>query len=392
MTVGKSVSKITNTEDFGRNARGEIIPLRVTNIHDFVKLGRANSDRQSLESLEFLIRSQAMLHHSYYAGDPTSLERAIRDRVNTFRGFIIQREDTNASVGYAVYYPMIDKDGKRAAYCEDFFIVESYRGYGVAKVLFNELAKRTLADDLEYLQWSTDKRNAPVHSYVQKVLGATRPGITTLSADNALDPVFVDSLKLPPEYDRGYTTRPITSNDLYRIEQLGFDADVIRRNGDLDFKGFITFADSNPHDPIAVTTGWKNLSTFQLKEGIMLEHPRIAKGHNTGAVLTSILDAARKHCKNKYTRLRWHIDENSNDDVGRILKNVYKMTPDTMINSPDSELIVYTLRNGELNDLANQKPLMAMTIPAGSPIGQRRPTVNDNARQRVRGMPQPGQK
>lgn len=323
-----------------------------TNIHDFVQIGEGQSNFQHLRKLDILIGSQANLHRAHYTGDTTRLEQAISKRQNTIRGFILHTAD-DRMVGYAIYYPMIDSEGKRAAYCEDFFITEGYRGKGVAKILFAQLAKSVSDDGADYLQWSTDGRNEPVHGYVSSI-GAIKTDIATLSCDLLLDDRHLKALSAADALNNAnYLTRPIETHDVDRVRKLGFSRDLIQATGDHDFRGFITFRADDLNTPVAVTPGWTQLSTFQLTEGLTLESPTIAPGVQNRSILLSIAKAAKKKAKAlDAKRLRWHISGDRQDIVS-VLSGEFKAETDSMLGTPESAFVTYILRNGKLRALAD---------------------------------------
>ena len=218
--------------------------IRTYDIHD-IRRGKCPIN---LGTLAFLIQSQASLHRASAVFDVNKLDELLQRQSNQMRGFVLCT-DKNDPVAYAIYYPMIDHKGERIAYCEDFFIVESFRGYGAAGILFHELATRTMKEDATALQWATDGRNAPVQNYVQK-LGAVHPHIVTISANKLLTTPDVVS-KLKPEWDkRSFITIEHTDVDLHKPFNL---PNIVRKTGDMSFRGFATFEKGKMHDPVALT-------------------------------------------------------------------------------------------------------------------------------------------
>lgn len=348
------------------------IKIETYSIHDI--LDENGNCPVKLGNLQHLIHCQADLHMAQSIDDQARLKDLLKSRANTLRGFVLHG-DTAGPIAYLVYYPMIDSKGARVAYCEDFYIAESFRGRGTAKILFHELAKRTLADNFEYIQWATDRRNVPVHDFVQKKLGAKQPGIITISANALLSEK--DAL-LNQWTRKEYVTRPLRGSDVNLPEKLGLSPNIIRNTGDLDFRGFVTF-EKGKQQPVAITPGWIHLSTFQLKEGLHLEQPVFLAANNKEGlsvneegILSSIVDASRKLAKGSQLEyFRWHI----NDDCASmksLLQDQLGLQRDSMLKGqPETELIVYTLSNGALKALSEATPDRTLRIPVAAPIGVR---------------------
>ena len=214
----------------------------------------------------------------------------------------------------------------------------SFRGFGVGRLLFHELAKRTIEENSEYLQWATDRRNGPVQAFVER-MGAVHPDIITLAASSLLaDTSPLASSMKAAWTNSNYVTRPITRNDLQAVLKVNLSPDLIRQTGDLDFQGFITF-EKGTKKPVAVTPGWTYLSTFQLKEGLHLEDPAFVGGigdHVKEAVVLSVINEAKSFMgKSKHLHyLRWHVTED-NEFMGNLLRNKAKLPCDSMNGTPE---------------------------------------------------------
>ncbi len=322
----------------------------------------------TLVGLQRLIHAQAALHRAHADEDLDGLKSMLKSRGSTLRGFVLHAAGVGP-VAYAVYFPMIDGQGERVAYCEDFFINEAFRGHGVANILFHQLAKKVMDEGAEKLQWATDKRNGPVHTFVQGKLGATHPDIITIAANELLDETKPASLRLTEAWNgKEYKTRLLTPEDSNLVRELGISPNIIRLTGDLSFRGFVTTLRNKP-DPVAITPGWTHLSTFRLKEGIHLEQPVFANGHPTSKIVASVAQAARQHVqRNRLDYFRWHIKE-SEGPMRAILHDQLQLPIDSMLGNPESELIVYNLTNGALRKLATEVPDHVLHISTASPIG-----------------------
>jgi len=348
---------------FSQNTGDRQIHIETYSIHDILR--GDNNCPVTLNTLQFLVQSQASLHMASAKDDPERMKMLLKSKGNTLRGFVLYAKDLGPAA-YAIYYPMIDSKGARVAYCEDFFIVESYRGHGVSKILFHELAKRTMQDNAEYLQWATDRRNIPVHNYVQQRLGAKHPNIITISANKLL------AAKPRIDWDsKDLATRPLKVSDVDLPGRLNLSPNIIRNTGDLPFKGFVTFDRSRPNEPLAITPGWIHFSTFQLKEGLHLEQPIFANGVDKQNIISSVIQASRKHASaNRLSHFRWHVEDDH--DLRDILQKKLDLAVDSMIGTPESELIVYTLTNGNLNALAENIPSRILNISPDTPIGMQK--------------------
>jgi GNAT superfamily N-acetyltransferase len=370
-----------SSNEIERVANDRLLHVKTYNIQDIVKNDPDCPVR--MDTLKHLIRSQASLHMAQVNEDSSNrLNSVLRDRNNTIRGFVLYAEGAGP-VAYAIYYPMIDGQGSRVAYCEDFFIVESFRGYGVANILFHELAKRTRDDNAEYLQWATDKRNTPVQTFVEKKLGAdTPPQVVTISANNLLNKenksrerlaIAFETAATAEGADPKYAVRPITRKDLGLIEDSGFSPNIIRNTGDLPFLGYIITKRANPLEAKAIVPGWIHFSTFQVKEGIHLENPffvGIESEEEKTRIISAVIDTA---CKNKLgsNHLRWHVNTDNYFMID-LLQNKLDLAKDSMLGTPESELVVYTLSNGNLQKLAETTPNRTLVISATVPIGTKR--------------------
>lgn len=354
------------------DASARVINIKTYNIHDIL-----SGDPEcpvTIGTLQFLIRSQAALHMAHAKENQGKLKELLKKRGNTLRGFVLYA-DQIGPVAYAIYYPMIDNKGARVAYCEDFFIVESYRKYGIAKILFHELAQRTMQDNAEYLQWATDARNTPVIGFIENKLGAKHPDVITISATELLEnnsTAARNHSALTKSWDsKELVTRPLKAEDVNLPERLGLSPNIIRNTGDLPFKGFVTYEKSKPNAPLAITPGWTHFSTFQLREGLHLEQPvfTVEKDADKKQIVHSIITAAKKYAEaSRYAYFRWHISE-SEPTMHSILTEDLGLHKDSMLGNNASELTVYSLTNGALNKLASTNPDRTIRISTADPIG-----------------------
>lgn len=371
--------KFTEASSTGSNDTGigsDSYNYTLVDLHDIV------SDREKRELLlpvlDKIISSQANLHFAEYFGDKEQLQQNIEMRGNTFRGFLVYAK-SRLPIAYAVYYPMIDSEGKRAAYCEDAHVVENFRSHGVAKIVFQELAKRILEEGCEYLQWATDRRNIPFQKFAEKI-GAKHTDIITLLGDSLLKSADLEENQLKKGWAKGnFVTREIKPNDVNLMKGLNVEPNIIRNTGDMTFKGFITFKKNDLKTPVAITPGWQHLSTFKVMPGIYLEHPTFAKhlsktekSQAIFSMVSFMQEYATSHEK-PMEYLRWHVNS-KDEELKEILQGKLKLPVDCML-GPDifeSEMLVYKLSNGSLQKLKEDAEMNSdqiLHIPRGTPIG-----------------------
>ncbi len=343
-------------DDFSNSANGsDSYHYYMADLHDIVT--DPEKRKKLLPALESLIRAQANFHQVEYFGDLETLEESIWKRGNTFRGFLVYAQD-RMPIAYAVYYPMIDSQGRRAAYCEDAYVAESFRRTNLFDIVMAELAKRITEEGCDYLQWSTDRRNDRFKT-ISRSIGATRPDIVTLAGD---DIIKTDKNTLKNAWaQNNYISRLINPSDINLLKSLNMDPNLIRNNGDIDFKGFITFHQSDLRKPVAITPGWEHLSTFRVTPGIYLENPTFqdnATRNQKAQILYSVVLEAQKYTadeERKLEYLKWHINRND-VDLMSILNEDMSLPVDCMKGPGrlDSEMIVHTLSNGNLQKLCDK--------------------------------------
>lgn len=350
--------------------------LTVHDIHSLLFHTGKEIPPVSLNSLNTLIAAQANLHTSSYSGSPEELSKVLKNKNNTLNGFVVFWG--NVPVAYSIYYPMLNAERGRGMYIEDFFISQSFRRHGLGRLVFHELAKRATDDSATYMQWSTDKRNHPVHSYVKGVHGARATGIMDINASSIIHNKSDQTQDCPLEALRkgwvgaNYVTRPIQANDGQFLQQLGMSRSLFRGTGDFSFRGFLTL-DKAQRVPLAVTLGWWHLSTFKLEKGLCLEHPVIdpAVSDDKG-ILISVADCVRRLCEkgNNYKHVLWHVDSNDKRMLGLMIDE-FGFQPESMMGTSDSEFVVYEINNGTLKSLAEKDPMpnRDLVSPISSPIG-----------------------
>lgn len=348
-----------------------LINMRITSIHEFVRLSSATERDLRLNTLSHLIHSQADMHESLSFTNAQKLGSAIEKRAHLFRGFVVHSEEGRPAA-YCVYYPMLDHTGKRAAYCEDIFIVEAWRGYGIFNVVLNELAKRTLREGLEYVQWSTDTRNNDFLAASHKK-GIQRADIEKYECPALMNAELCNAFaNASPDPQKRYIAQPIEKNHLYDLETLGVPPELLTMTGEMDFRGFIVLDKENRSKPVAIAPGWIRMSTFRLNEHIVLEGIKVIDDHNLHDIVLSIGEAARK---TRYESLLWHVVPKRDVLLESVLTNSFDAHYESMQGTPESKMLTHILAQPELNALAQLKVNMTVAKRADSPIGARRQPV-----------------
>lgn len=77
-------------------------------------------------------------------------------------------EEEGEPVGFALFFHNYSTFlGKAGIYLEDFFVLESYRGKGYGKALFQEVARIATERDCERMEWSCLDWNEPSIQFYQ---------------------------------------------------------------------------------------------------------------------------------------------------------------------------------------------------------------------------------
>lgn len=370
------MSSVLSTDLDEKENKSLSYAFRIVDLHDLTDV---NYRQKLLPILDYFIRSQAALHHAEYLGNVTSLEDNIQRRGNTFRGIVIYSKE-QLPVAYAVYYPMVNGLGERGNYIEDAYVAESFRGHKVMESVYHELAKRCVDEGAQFLQWSTDRRNAPFHGFSKK-MGAYQAGISTLVADELLDENYTPPIDLKAAWEQTqFVSVPVVGNHVNKMKALGVTPDIIRKTGDIDFKGFITFRANDMTTPIAVTPGWPHMSTFKQKHGLYLEQtkfpaPDLLNDDEKHAIILSAAKAARDYAaQNDFSYFKWHVMDNQDTQMD-LLRDQMGFSVDTMVDTKESEMVVYTLTNGKLMALAAEEDRTTLLLPVNGHIGARPPAA-----------------
>ncbi|KAH9839121.1 acyl-CoA N-acyltransferase [Rhodofomes roseus] len=93
---------------------------------------------------------------------------------HTLLAFAGTPESPGNAIGMAMYFFNYSTwTGRPGLYLEDLFVDESYRGKGVGKAFFAELAKVAQEKNCARLDWSVLKWNQPSIDFYEKKLSAT---------------------------------------------------------------------------------------------------------------------------------------------------------------------------------------------------------------------------
>jgi len=92
----------------------------------------------------------------------------------TLLAFAGTPESPGTAIGMAMYFFNYSTwTGRPGLYLEDLFVDETYRGKGVGKALFAELAKVAQEKNCARMDWSVLKWNQPSIDFYEKKLAAT---------------------------------------------------------------------------------------------------------------------------------------------------------------------------------------------------------------------------
>lgn len=337
--------------------------FRTLDLHDIVSdpLNRS----RLLPTLDHFIWSQAALHHAEYQGTQASLADNLERRGNTLRGVLIYSKD-KLPIAYSVYYPMVNGKGERGNYIEDAFVAEAFRGHGVMPIVFHELAKRCVDEGAQFLQWSTDKRNHPFQRLAAR-MGAFPAKVSTIVVTNMLSSDFAPEAGLQNAWNQAkFVTVPIVGSHVNIMKSIGITPDIIRKTGDIDFRGFVTFRAEDMTKPVAVTPGWPHMSTFRQQHGLYLEEPMFRddlSAEDRDVVVLSCARAAQTYAhEHNYTYFKWHLTKG--ESASNLIRERMGFEVDTMVDTPESEMEVYTLENGKLIALSQAQHTNVVHIPA----------------------------
>ncbi|MCI7767753.1 MAG: GNAT family N-acetyltransferase [Oscillospiraceae bacterium] len=113
---------------------------------------------------------------------PESVARMMTEE-NGLRGVIAEAE--GRAVGMAVFslYKLATFSGKRVLYIEDIFVEEAQRGYGIGKMLFDEIIRTAKSLECLKIEWKCLAWNTSARSFYESRGGISDPEWLTYTLD-----------------------------------------------------------------------------------------------------------------------------------------------------------------------------------------------------------------
>lgn len=389
----------TNGHTNGSNhmqAEFDEVPLQVFTLQDI----RAGRTPCSLRDVEFLLSGQAHTHKTRYTGNLSELRNKLGRTNTALKGIVLYSEQYGA-IALATLFTGFHKGGQRKFYAEDLFVASDFRNHGVFRVLFHEVAKYTVNNGGHHLQWETMSNNPKMQAVIQHY-GAIRPDVVTLGASHLLDPKYKFPEGLREAWqNNAYETSIITSQHTGDLGRLGIDPQIVWASGDLPFSGFITH-ERETKTPVAATAAWPRIGTFDLTDGIVLEHTikqrlqgesleqRIERSKQ---IITSTIATLREtassyeKANNKPHKIRtakWLVNTGRDDPTSTysVLTQDFGLVTEQLGGGDREEWI---LTNGKLIERANANVPLLMRIPKNKHIGEPIESPVQNAQSETRG-------
>ncbi|MBQ5333847.1 MAG: GNAT family N-acetyltransferase [Oscillospiraceae bacterium] len=113
---------------------------------------------------------------------PESVSRMMNEE-NGLRGVIA--EMNGKTVGMAVFslYKLATFSGKRVLYIEDIFVEEALRGYGIGKMIFDEIIRTAESLECIKIEWKCLAWNTSARSFYESRGGVSDPDWLTYTLD-----------------------------------------------------------------------------------------------------------------------------------------------------------------------------------------------------------------
>lgn len=355
-------------------------PLHVFTLQD-VKDGKTPC---TITDVESLLIGQAQTHKTRYTGDGRTLVRKLSRENSALKGIVLFSVQHGA-VALATLFTGFHKDGQRKFYAEDLFVASDFRSHGVFRILLHEVAKYTTQNGGHHLQWETMSNNAKMQQVINHY-GAIKPDVVTLDATSFLAANYSPPPNLQDAWNNhAIVTSMITSQHESDLRKLAISPQIIWARGDLPFSGFITHDNSQGGKPIAVTAAWPRIGTFDLTDGIVLEHPLKEQipGESdadnlerTRLIVASTIRTLRetaerfeKRAAHKIHTAKWLVNKGKSGPTSayEVLANDFGIVTETLGGGDREE---WVLRNGKLLERADAGIQPVMRIPRDKQVGQ----------------------
>lgn len=86
-----------------------------------------------------------------------------------FKGFVAEQLDTNEIIGIAIYYTAYSTWKGRMFYLDDLFVTESFRRFGVGKMLLDAVLKDAQHEGVNLVKWQVLDWNTPAIDFYKKM-------------------------------------------------------------------------------------------------------------------------------------------------------------------------------------------------------------------------------
>lgn len=397
------------------DASGRFVEVKTYGLRELIKPPKDVQipSHLGVSSIEALIHDQAATHQQRYRSDRAGLITCLREGSNYIEGFILEAPGFGL-LGLAITNPQNDRRGWQGISCEDFLIAPNARRLGVFPILFEEMAKRTLAAGRDHLQWETVKSNGAVIDRVtQGDIKAVRTTTVPLDGAEIISEATFSSLRERFSHLAGdqagwdtysakynyakfghYLTRQIDPNrDRHVMNWLAhkagpnypINANMLDQTGGQPFKALLTFHDSDLEYPVGYMSLWQRFSTFKTEVGLVGEHPLILNDEAVPNVMISMLTCLRDiHREEEEERrknpdqvyrlsrdlLKLHFEQAANNRIWRFATEElgleeYKMQLFDQFGCPVEEqpMVVFTLDNGQLKKVANMNTNRTIWVP-----------------------------
>lgn len=126
-------------------------------------------NKEDIEQVLNLIRELAIYEKAPQEVDNTA-EKMIEDGFGTHPvfGFFVAEEE-NKIIGLALYYYRYSTWKGKCLYLEDLVVTESHRNKGIGKLLFNKIAEKAKAENLNHIAWQVLEWNEPAINFYKKL-------------------------------------------------------------------------------------------------------------------------------------------------------------------------------------------------------------------------------
>ena len=113
---------------------------------------------------------------------PESVARMMTEE-NGLRGVIAEAKGKAAGMAVFSLYKLATFSGKRVMYIEDIYVEEALRGYGIGKMLFDEMIRTAKSLECIKIEWKCLEWNTSARSFYESRGGISDPEWLTYTLD-----------------------------------------------------------------------------------------------------------------------------------------------------------------------------------------------------------------